>query len=344
MSFVNLKKLSKKQPVYVKTENDNTYIYTYVGNTIAYYIDNSFDLKEPIEIESLDEYSNINSAIEKSKKDEDPFTFDFDTESEPTNISSTNFVKSISQFTKFYNTEDYRTELTGLHVRNGNIFASDATIMRLKKSQTFPSECNMIIDVNPIVEYLGINKNKIKSTGKSLFAVANKKSDTLHLSVVTKDGNDALKVTHEDLNFIVISIGKSNLNFEFVKGIKPTHNITVHRESFINQLNKLIKVPETNDDAVKNYVRLNCKDELEMTNYVYYKNGSNILNMPYKSKFSKSHGKNVEIILNAEKLLVSLKVITDDYITLNYEHCGHISRITSDNTKDLLLIAQTTYK
>jgi len=342
--FNELKKLSKNSPVYIKQESFNTYVYTYVGNTIVYYIDNSIVINNPIEIPSIDNFNNIEDSIKDSKIDETPFTFEFDTESSKFSISPTNFVKAISQFTKFYNIEDYRTELTGLHIRKGMLFASDATIMRLKKSKTFPESANMIIDVNPLVDYLDISTRNIKSSGMSLFGSNKVNNEVLELSTVTKDGNDALKVTHKSLTFVIISIGKSVLNFDYIKQSSFSHKVILHRETLIKKLTDLLNSPSNNDDAIRDYVRFTFKDKLELTNYIYYQKGEIILSIPYRCLENTS---GLEFTLNASKLLILLKVLKDSEIELRYDISGNITRIFSNSiqtSKELLLIAQTIYK
>ena len=342
--FKELKKLAKTNPIYVKNENNNNYIYTYIGNTIAYYIDNSFVVLMSQEITSIVEYDNIEDAIaNEGKPDDAPFKFEFDTESPKTTITPSNFVKAISQFTKFYNTEDYRTELTGLHIRKGTLFASDATIIRLKKTKTFPKDANMIIDVNPVIDYLALGNKKLKSKGKSLFA-AKEKSDNLEMSTVTKDGNNALKLTHKNLTFVVISIGNSTLNFDYIKKNKFTHEVLVHRETLIKSLTELLNNPSTNSDAKKEMVRFTLKNKLQLSNYIYYKQGEQVINIHYTTPSEQDN--EIFFVLNAVKLLTILKVMTNEKVIFKHDINGTVTRLTSekDNNEDLLLIAQTTYK
>lgn len=344
--FNKFKKLSNNNKVYIKTENSITYIYTYIGNTVSYYIDNNISCERPLEISSLTNFSNIKDALNSKDiiNDDAPFVFDFDTESPKTSMSPSNFVKAISEFTKFYNTEDYRTELTGLHIRKGNIFASDSVLMRLKKSKTFPEDANMIIDVNPLLDYLDINTRKIKSKGKALFSSKKVSTDNIILSTVTKDGNDALKVEYDNLTFITISIGKSILSFDFIKSINPTHKISLHRETLIKKLTELVNNPSDNSDAKKGFVRFVFGEKLELSNFIYYIKGERTLEISYKKSGDSS---DLEFVLDANKLLIILKILKDSQIQIGYDVNGNISRITSETSiqnKELLLLAQTTYK
>ena len=341
-----LKKFAKNSPIYVTVDEKLSlpFAYAYVGNTIAYYqLDGNIDVYNDLIIPSDKEYSNIEDAIHSDyvSHDETPFEFAFDKESMPTSISANNFTKAVSQFTKFYDVEDYRTELTGLHVRRGTLFASDSRIMRLKKSNTFPSNTDMIIDVNPLVDYLGVNVRKVKSVGMSLFNSNKIKNDMLDISVINKNGDDALRVKHKNLTFIIISTGKSKVSFDFIGTMKPTHTIVVHRESLIKNLTKLINNPSTDSDAIKDYVRFRLHDKLEMSNYIYHKDGEDISKMNYKCLES---SKEIKFVLDASNLLVLLKTVKDSNIQLRYDSHGNIARIFSDSSSDLLLIAQTTYK
>jgi hypothetical protein len=338
--FSELKKFSGNNPVFLLPSGNKLFVYTYVGNTIGYYSTNEVSIESALEIPNISLYNSLEEILESDESivDETPFDFDFDNETESNEISANNFVKAVSEFTKFYNTDDYRPELTGLHIRKGTLFASDATIMRLKKTKTFPDTVNMIVDVNPLVDYLGINTRNIKTTGKSLFGSKAVVNDMLNISTVTKDDNDSLKIDYKNLSFLCISVGKSNLSFEFIKTIKPTHYIKLHRKTLIKNLTQLVNNPSTNSDAIRDYVRFTIDGNLSLTNFVYYDNDKTVLEMNCNCE------DNVSFVLHANKLMTILKTLTDSQVEIQYMRFGNITRIISENSKDLLLIAQTTYK
>ena len=164
-------------------------------------------------------------------------------------------------------------------------------------------------------------------------------SDNLKLSIVTNGGNDALKIKYKSLTYMIISVGKSELDFADIKSSKPTNNITVHRESLINNITKLINTPSTDSNAIKDFIRFTFEDNLELTNYIYHKKGEVIKQMNYSSPQG-----NIEFTLNGQKLVYILKELTDTQVIIHYEDNGMICRLTSKSNTDLLLIAQTTYK
>ena len=335
-----LLKFSDSSSIFISSN----YAYSYNGNTVAYFkIDTN--IEDSIEIPDAKDYQTIEECInsKKKKKDDTPFTFDFDSETTPKEISSNQFVKMVSMFTKYYNKDDYRPELTGLHIRNGVLFASDSIIMRLRRTEMFGKDTNMIVDVNPILDYIGIEAKKIKSTSKSLFASKKIKNDNIILSSVSKDGNDALKIKYKDLNFIVISIGESKVSFEFIKKINPTDKIKFQRKDLINNITTLLNEEiDYNKDYVKDYIRFNLKGDLELSNYVYYKNGHKIVKGRYDNQ---SDNKIESFTLNGNKLLTILKTIESDIVYIHYDENGHITKVTPDSkTDELLLIAQTTYR
>ena len=343
-----LKKFAKENPIHVTvSEKDlKSYAYAYDGNTIAYYeLSKDIDVYNDLIIPSDKVYDDIGKVLhsEGILFDDTPFDFVVDKESSITLVSANNFTKSVHDFTKYYAVDDYRTELSGLHVRSGTLFASDSIIMRLKHTNSFPKNSNMIIDINPIVEYLGVNVRKVKPVGKSLFATKKSKNDDLEMSVVTKKGEESLKLKSNKLTFIITSMGKSSLSFDLIKKIKTTHIITLHRESLISKITNLLSNQPKNSDSIKNMVRFRLEGKLSMSNY---KDEETTETMNCKCETQPLFKDKIQFVLNAYKLLVLLKSVTDSEIQLHYEDSnnGGITRVVSSTNKDLLLIAQTLYK
>jgi hypothetical protein len=342
--ITELLRFTTDSSIYFTNTNNMNIAYVYNGNSVAY-CEIPEQINSDLVVTDASKHTTFKQCLEIGTviPNETPFVFDFTTESPEKEISPNTFKKLFSLFTKFYNVEDYRTELSGIHVRDGMMFASDATIMRLKKTEIFGSDTNMIIDIIPFLEFISTDNKKIKSTGKSLFS--SKKTDNIVFSIIQKNGEVALKIRYQNLNFIIVSIGESKVPFKYIDIIKPTNTIKIHKQVLIDNLTELLNENvEYDNDYIKNYIRFNLKQKLEISNYVFYKDGHKILPIKYEQTLSKS---NLPFfVLDGMKLLVILKSIDSDIVYINYDTDGLITTVTYEGNEnsDTLLIAQTIYK
>lgn len=335
-----LKKFVNDNPIRVTMceKTGKAYAYTFSGNTVAYYeLDGNVDVYNDLILPNADEFDNIDDAIHSEGAIHDENPFDFYTGdckfTEPKEVSANKFVKALAAFTKFYDVDNIHREYRGIHINNGNMFATDSYVMRIIESNVFDKDVNMVIDFNPMVSYMDINTKKIKTTGKSLFATKKTKNDTVNISTYVKGEDEILKVEYKGLTFINHSICKSELDFDFIK--KSTKNldksIKVYRNDLYKALNSLLGQSIKDPHKVKNA-------------FVFEQVAEKMMIYPY-IKFKEDRGDIIEVVnaqsnidtklvTNGENLLNVLKQIDDEIIELKHNAESKICKISSKTSKE----------
>jgi len=192
--FKELKKFVDDNPIRV-TVCEKTgigYAYTFNGNTVAYYeLDGNIDVYNDLILPNANDFENIDDAIHSDGVIFDEYPYDFyigDCEvSEPKQVSANQFVNALSTFTNFYDINNIHSEYRGIHIKDGNMFATNSYVMRIVKTATFDKSSNMVINFKPVVDFMNINTKKIKTTGKSLFD-SKSKDDKVSISTYNKGG------------------------------------------------------------------------------------------------------------------------------------------------------------
>lgn len=332
--FKKFKEFAGNRPVYATPNGSNTTIYSYNGNTIAY-IDYAQTIDGSLVFGSIQKCSSIEDIFKlESKKDEEPFNFEaVDIKTNKEKITSTKLVKMFSSFSKFYDTESNRTELSGVHIKSGTLFATDAFIMKLSKNDFFTSFNNMVVDINPMMDYLDINSKKISNTNKSLFKSNTVKNDDITIGYIDNEKNSGLYLEIDSLKFLVISICPSELDFSFVKNFKPKYKVEVHTQTLLREISKLIDLEKVDIDTSKDMIRLDVSDKLKVSLYEYGGETSIYTEIPCKSNSTES------FCINGRRLTQLLKEIKDTKVTLYVNEEKRMLRINSENTKDLLMLA-----
>ncbi len=338
--FKELKKFVKDNPIRVTVCEKTliSYAYTFSDNTVAYYIlDDNIDVPNDLILPNADDFENIQDAINDDENvifDENPYDFYMGSIEiyDKAEVSANKFVKSLAGFTKFYDTDNIHSEYRGIHINDGNMFSTNSYVMRIIKSETFQKSTNLVIDFKPVVEYMGIDTKKIKSTGKSLFA-AKTKNDNVKLSTYKKGDDDILHIEYKDLMFINHSICKSDLDFKFVENSSKNldKTIKVYRKDLYKALNSLLNESIKDKNKVKNAFVFEQKDEkLLIYPYIKFKEDrGNIL-----ETVNAQSNIDTKLITNGENLLNILKQINDEIIELKHNSDSKICKITSKTSKE----------
>lgn len=338
--FNELKKFVNDNPIRVTMceKTGKAYAYTFSGNTVAYYeLDGNVDVYNDLILPNANDFDDINEAIHSEDAIYDENPFDFYTDdcqiSEPKEVSANKFVKALASFTKFYDTDNIHREYRGIHINNGNMFATNSYVMRIVESNVFDKDVNMVIDFNPMVSYMDINTKKIKTTGKSLFATKKSKNDSVVISTYVKGYDDILKVEYKGLTFINHSICKSELDFTFIK--QSTKNLDKTIKVYKNDLYR----------ALNNLLGQSIKDPNKVKNaFVFEQENDKILIYPY-IKFTETRHTLIEtvnsqsdfdtkLVTNGENLLNVLKQISDEIIEIKFNSESRISKISSKTSKE----------
>lgn len=338
--FKKFKEFADKRPVYITKEGR---VYSYNGNTIAYF-DISDKLKESINsnmaFTSIEKCSSIEDILKlDSKVDEEPFSFDFDIKIYPEKVTSTKLVKIFSSFNKFYNTESFRTELSGIHVKGGSIFATDSYILKLSKIDLVGKDANMVIDINPMLDYLDINTKKIASTNKSLFKSNAVKNDEITIGYIDSKTDSGLYLNIDGLNFLIISICESNLDFSYIKNFKPNNKLTVHTQNLLKEVSKILENPTQDKlDICKDMVKFDVSDKLNISIYEY--TGESTISTILGTKANS----NDVFVVNGRRLIEMLKEIKDSTVDITLNKEKTMLRINSQTNKNLLALAGSILK
>lgn len=345
-NITNLKKFLEKSTdknVYITKCNDKSIVYGYNGNTICYF-ENPSILEYPdkfFPVSELGKGIKIDNKALKSIKgevDETPFNFDYSilsTEEMPTN----KLVKIFTSFSKFYDTNSFRVTTSGVHVKKGVLFATDAFMLKLSK-MTLLEDSNMVIDINPVLGYLDINSKKIKSTAKSLFKSPTLKNDSISISLLDTSEGSAMLVNNKGTKFIINSLAESSLDFSFIKAFKPHFKFKVHRKNFITTMNNLLnRELETPIDTKPNMVRFNMQDKLILSRFEY--NGMSSVNDTILYSNQTEHSDN--FVLDGERVANMLKEISDDSVLIEVSADKKMVRFRSEDNKHLLMLAGTTF-
>jgi len=337
--FKELKKFVDDNPIRV-TVCEKTgigYAYTFNGNTVAYYeLDGNIDVYNDLILPNTNDFENIDDAIHSDGVIFDEYPYDFyigDCEvSEPKQVSANQFVNALSTFTNFYDINNIHSEYRGIHIKDGNMFATNSYVMRIVKTATFDKSSNMVINFKPVVDFMNINTKKIKTTGKSLFD-SKSKDDKVSISTYNKGGEDVLLIDYKGLTFRNHSICKSELDFQFIaesnKNLDKT--IKVYRNDLYRALNNLLNEPIKDKNKVKNaFVFEQVDDKLLVYPYIKFKDdrGDILETVNAQSNID------TKLITNGENLLNVLKHINDEIIELKHNSESKICKISSKSSKE----------
>jgi hypothetical protein len=347
MSLSNLKKFISKSDtndIFITKSGEKTIVYSYNGNTVCYY-------ESPTDLEVSDVYFPVSDLGDnvltkqivkniKTTKDEAPFIFEFSVEGVE-EIQTNKLVKVFSSFSKFYDTESFRTVTSGVHIRQGVLFATDAVVLKLSKLKLLGVASNMVVDVNPVLSFLDINAKKIKSVGKSLFKAKTIKNDTLTLGHITlPEDNSAMWVGTDTVSFVINSLADSSLDFSFIKQFRPFFQLRVHRDKMIAELNNLINLKEEVEiDTMPNMVKFTLSDKLTISLFEYNGEVNHKVVLPYEN-VSKEEG---TFVLDATKLIILLKELDDSSVLIDVTKKKDMCKLKSEDSKDLLALAGTTF-
>jgi len=342
--FKELKKFAKDTPIHVtmSEELQKSFAYAYSENTVVYYeLDGNIDVYNDLILLNANDFNDIDDCIHTGKVivDENPFAFELHVEKNdkihfiPIKrkvVSVNTFVKSLAPFTKFYDIDNIHKEYRGIHISNGNMFATNSYVMRIIKSSIFDKQVNMVIDFNPIVDFIDIDTKKIKSTGMSLFA--KKTNNDVTISTYNTKDDSILFLEYKGLSFINHSICKSELDFKYVDESSENldSTIKVYKNDLYKVLNDLlgqsIKIP----NKVKNaFVFEQIKEKLLVYPYVKFTNDRNVV-----KTINAQSNIDSRLVTNGENLLNILKLMTDEIVELQHNKESKICKITSKNSKE----------
>tara|TARA_Y100001937_G_C7092658_1_gene318506 strand:- start:124 stop:1164 length:1041 start_codon:yes stop_codon:yes gene_type:complete len=337
--YKELLKLSEENPIRVTMceKTSLSYAYTFNDNSVIYYeLDGNVDVYNDLILPNANEYDNINDAIhsESAIHDENPYDFSNIDNSVSKEVSANKFVKALSTFNNFYDENNIHKEYRGIHIKDGKMFATNAFVMRIVETTVFDKDINMVIDFKPILEYMDINVNKIKTTGKSLWDTKKTKNENVKLSTYSKDGDDVLQIEYKGLTFVNHSLCKSELNFSFIEKASKNldSSIKVYKKQLYNAVNNILGTPIKNSNKVKNALVFEQADGKTLSIYPYIKFEDGISYcVEYVNAQSNIKDK---MITNGENLLNILKSIPDEVIEIKYNNETNISKISSTKSKE----------
>lgn len=337
--YKELLKFSEENPIRVTVceKTSLSYAYTFNDNSVIYYeLDGNVDVYNDLILPNANEYNNIDDAIhsESAVHDENPYDFSNIDNSVSKEVSANKFIKAISAFNKFYDENNIHKEYRGIHIKDNKMFATNAFVMRIVETSIFDKDVNMVIDFKPVVEYMDIDANKIKTTGKSLWDTKKTKNENIKLSTYSKDGDDVLHIEYKGLTFINHSLCKSELDFSFIENATKNldSSIKVHKKQLYKAVNTLLGTSIKDSNKVKNALVFEQADGKTLSIYPYIKFTEGVGDhVEYVN--AQSNVKN-KMITNGENLLNILKSIPDEVVEMKYNKESSISKISSTKSKE----------